>query len=278
MTPGGEVVLVLSGGGAKAMAHVGAMRALAEAGIRPTRFIGTSMGAAVGAALAAEMTPDAIEERMRGITRREVAAVSAVSLAKGLYARAILKSAPLKRTLAALLPVRRFSELALPLTVTAADLDTGDLVRFGAGGEDVPLVEAIYASCALPLLYPPAVMGGRRLADGGLRGVVGLEVAKELAADLVIAVDVGPGFDMERRVPGGVVPPAIQVHNEAQWVLMADASRLQLALWRATPGLPPLLYVRPVVRHGATFAVDQADYYLGEGYRATSEALSRWPS
>jgi NTE family protein len=276
VSPGGEVVLVLSGGGAKAMAHLGAMRALAESGIRPTRFVGTSMGAAVGAALAARMTPDAIEEQMRGITRREVAAVSAVSLAKGLYARAILKAAPLKRTLSALLPARRFGELGLPLTVTAADLDTGDLVQFGAGGEDIPLVDAVYASCALPLLYPAALIGGRRLADGGLRGVVGLEVAKGLAADLVIAVDVGPGFDMARRTAGGVVPPAIQVHNEAQWVLMADASRLQLALWRATPGLPPLLYVRPVVRHGATFAVDQADYYVDEGYRATREALSHW--
>lgn len=269
----GEVVAVLSGGGVKAMAHLGAVRALAEAGIAPTRYIGTSMGAAVAAGLAAGLEPGELQRRMQGITRREVAAVSAVSLAKGLYATAILKAEPLRRTLARLLPVARFGELRLPLTVTAADLDTGDLVCFGAGGEEVPLVDAVYASCALPMLYPPARLGGRRLADGGLRGVVALEVARRLNVDLVVAVDVGPGFDMARRVPGGPLPPAVRIHNEAQWVLMADATRLQLEWWRATPGLPRLVYVRPVVHHGATFALDQAEHYLAEGYRATREAL-----
>lgn len=273
MSGSGKVVAVLSGGGIKAMAHLGAVRALAEAGITPTHFIGTSMGAAVGAGLAGGLDPDTLQERMRGLTRREVAAVSAMSLAKGLYATAILKAEPLRRTLGRLLPAKRFADLRHPLTVTAADLDTGELVCFGAGGEDAPLVDAVYASCALPMLYPPARLAGRRLADGGLRGVVALEVARGLEAELVVAVDVGPGFDMERRVPGGPLPPAVRIHNEAQWVLMADATRLQLEWWRATPGLPRLLYVRPVVRHGATFALDQADHYLEEGYRATRAAL-----
>lgn len=270
---GPRVVAVLSGGGVKAIAHVGAMRALAEAGITPTRFIGTSMGATVAAGLAAGLSPADLQHRMEGLGRRDVAAISPVALARGLYATAILKDGPLRETIARLVPARAFRELALPLTVTAADLDTGDLVCFGAGGQDVPLVDAIYASCALPLLYPPAVIGGRRLADGGLRGVVALEVARGVPADLVVAVDVGPGFDMAGRTPGRGPPPAIRTHNEAQWTLMADNSRLQLALWRATPGLPRLVYVRPRVRHGATFALDQAAYYLEEGYRATREAL-----
>jgi len=268
-----RVVAVFSGGGVKAMAHIGAMRALAEAGIQPGRYIGTSMGATVAAGFAAGLSPDELQQRLTGVTRRDVAQASAVALAKGLYATAILKADPLRQTIERLLPVRTFAELACPLTITAADLDNGALVRFGDGGEDVPLVDAIYASCALPLLYPPAELGGRRLADGGLRGVVALEVAKELAVDLVVAVDVGPGFDMASRTPGRGPPPAVRMHNDSQWVLMADATRLQLALWRATPGLPRLLYVRPRVRHGATFALEQSAYYLEEGYRATREAL-----
>lgn len=256
------------------MAHVGAMRALGEAGLAPTHFIGTSMGAAVAAGFAADLSPDEIERRLRGIRRRDVAAVSPVALAKGLYTRAILKEEPLRESLERLLPARRFADLAHPLTVTAADLDTGDLVRFGTGGIDAPLVDAVYASCALPLLYPAARIGGRRLADGGLRGVVALEVARDVQARLVVAIDVGPGFDMEARTPGKGPPPAIRVHNEAQWVLMADTTRLQLALWRATPDLPPLLYVRPRVRHGATFDLSQADYYLEQGYLATQQALA----
>lgn len=268
-----RVVAILGGGGVKAVAHVGAMRALAEAGIQPTRYIGTSMGAAVAAGFAAGLTADAIEERLRSIRRRDVAAISPMALARGLYATAILRPEPLREALARLLPVTTFSGLSLPLTVTATDLDSGALVCFGAGGEDVPLVDAVYASCALPLLFPPARMDGRRVADGGLRGVIALEVARTLEADLVVAVDVGPGFDMEARAGGGNPPPAVRVHNDAQWVLMADAARLQLAWWRATPGLPRLLYVRPRVRRGATFDIDQAEYYLAEGYRATREAL-----
>lgn len=268
------VVAVLSGGGVKAMAHVGAIRALAEAGIRPDRYIGTSMGAAVAAGLAAGLTAAELEARLLVIRRRDVAAISPVALAKGLYATAILKAEPLRETLERVLPVQRFDQLMLPLTVTATDLDSGELVRFGAGGIDVPLVEAIYASCALPLLYPPARINGRRLVDGGLRGVVALEVARELEAELVVAVDVGPGFDMEPRTPGRGPPPAVRVHNEAQWVLMADATRLQVALWRATASLPRLLYIRPHVRHGATFDLTQAEYYLGEGYRAAQAALA----
>jgi len=268
-----RVAAVLSGGGVKAMAHLGAMRALAEADIVPTCFVGTSMGALVAAGLAAGLSPAELQQRLEGVSRRDVAQVSPVALAKGLYATAIFKADPLRETIERLVPARSFADLQLPLTITAADLDTGALVRFGAGGEDVPLVDAIYASCALPLLYPPAEIGGRRLADGGLRGVVALEVAKEMVVDLVVAVDVGPGFDMASRTPGRGPPPAVRVHNEAQWVLMADASRLQLALWHATPGLPRLLYVRPRVRHGATFAMEQATYYLEEGYRATREAL-----
>lgn len=268
-----RVLAVFSGGGVKAMAHVGAMRALAEAGIRPTRFIGTSMGAAVAAGFAAGLSPDELQARLEGISRRDVASLRPMALAKGLFATAIFRAGPLRRTIERILPVSRFADLALPLTVTAADLDTGDLVRFGSGGGDVPLVDAIHASCALPLLFAPVVLGGRRLADGGLRGVVALEVAREVPADLVVAVDVGPGFDMEGREGGSGLPPSVRIHNEAQWVLMADASRLQLALWRATPGLPRLLHVRPRVRHGATFAVDQVGYYLDEGYRATRAAL-----
>ena len=64
----------------------------------------------------------------------------------------------------------RFSDLLHPLTVTAVDLDSGQLVRLGAGGEDALLQDALYAACALPLWFPPRIIRGRRLADGGLRG------------------------------------------------------------------------------------------------------------
>jgi NTE family protein len=154
------------------------------------------------------------------------------------------------------------------------DLDTGALLLFGAGGEDVPLVDALLASCALPVFYPPVVIGGRRCADGGLRAVLPLGVVGSVPADLVIAVDTGPGFD-EPRGAGSGMPPLLDAHNSATGVLMASNTADEIALWKATVGRPPLLYVRPKVDRNVTFNVELAEKYALEGYRSTKEALQR---
>jgi NTE family protein len=269
-----RVVLVLSGGGAKAAAHLGAVRAMAAAGLRPTRFVGTSMGAVIATGLAAGLAPEALTARLLAVRQRDVFAVDRTALIKGVWAKALLKPDRLRRTLERLLPVQRFAELALPLTVTATDLDSGEELRFGAGGTEVPLLDALCASCALPLYFPPFLLNGRRCADGGLREVVPLEVAAGFPADLVVAVDVGPGFD---AVPGqsGAEPPALlKLAGEAQRALMASNSALVRALWRATPGRPPLVWIRPRVRQGETFATDQLAWYIEEGERAARAELA----
>lgn len=268
------ITLVLSGGGVKAAAHLGAMRALGAAGLRPTRYVGTSMGAVIATGLAAGLEPDAVVERLFAIEQRDVFAVDRTSLLRGVWARALLKPEALRRTLARLLPVTSFSELTAPLSVTATDLDSGEELVFGAGGEDVPLLDALCASCALPPFFPPFPLGGRRCADGGLREVVPLEVAGRFAADLVVAVDVGSGFDMEPNQSGPRQPALIQLQNDAQRVLMASNSALTLALWRSTPSRPKLLWIRPRVRLGETFATGQLRWYLAEGERAASVELA----
>ncbi|MEO8449971.1 MAG: patatin-like phospholipase family protein [Gemmatimonadota bacterium] len=268
-----RITAVLSGGGAKAAAHLGALAALAAEGIVPTRYVGTSMGAVIGAGLASGLSSDQVTVRMRGVRREDVAVLDRTAFVKGLFAQSVFRGPLLRQTLTRLLPVRSFRDLVLPLSVTTADLDTGELVVFGAGGEDAPLADVLYASCALPVLYPHAELNGRRLADGGLRGVVAFEVAARFEADLVVAIDVGPGFgmgaDRELKPP----PALVRAHNDAISALMADNTRLGLALWRATAGRPPLLYIRPAVRRGETFAVDQIDAYIGAGRVAAQEAL-----
>lgn len=270
----GRVTVVLSGGGAKATAHLGAVRALREAGIEPTRYVGTSMGAVLGAALAAGLTAEAVFERARGIRRRDVARLSAASLVQGLFAASLLQPEPLVRTIERFIPVASFASLRIPLTVTAVDLDTGELVLFGDGGLDVPVLTAVTASTALPLWFPPFAWEGRRLADGGFRGVLPLAAAARFDADLVVAVDAGPGLD---SVPteGRLAPPAlVRTHNDVVGVLMATNTELDLANWRLTPGRPPLLYVRPTVEKGATFAVQDMAHYEEAGYEATVAALA----
>jgi len=268
-----EVTLVLSGGGAKATAHLGAVRALRETGLEPTRFVGTSMGAVMGTMLAAGLTPEAVFELVRGVRRHDVARVSAAALVQGLFATALLHAEPLQRTLARLLPVTEFGQLRWPLTVTTADLDSGELVCFGDGGEDAPLLTVLYAACALPLWYPPETWQGRRLADGGLRGVLPLQVAARFPTDLVVAVDAGPGFDTVPAEGRLAPPPLIRMHNDSTNVLMADNTELELALWRATPGRPPMLYIRPTVERGATFALHHLERYEEAGYAAAKETL-----
>lgn len=199
MTSGsaGRLVLVLSGGGAKAAAHLGVVRALKASGLVPTRYVGTSMGAVIATGLAAGLSPDDVTARLLQVRQRDIFSIDRTALLKGVWARSILKPEALRKTLERLLPVTTFAELKAPLSITATDLDSGEELVFGAGGSDVPLLDALCASCALPLFFPPFLLNGRRCADGGLREVVPLEVAARFPADLVVAVDVGSGFDME---------------------------------------------------------------------------------
>lgn len=267
------VVLVCGGGGAKAAAHVGAMRALEEQGIRPTHFVGTSMGAVFAAMFAAGISaPDALE-RVAGVGDGEIVKAEPFALLRGLWARSLLKAEPFKAALARLVPATRFEALASPLTVTSTELESGALTLFGAGGRSVPLLDALYATCALPLFLPPAVIGGKRYGDGGLRAVLPLEPATLLPATLVVAVDVGPGFDEPPGASGPGLPPVVEAHNEASGILMAGQTALALALWRASAHRPRLLYVRPKVEKGATFRVDQVRRYVEEGFAATRAAL-----
>jgi NTE family protein len=264
----------LSGGGAKTAAHLGACRALREAGFEPAWYIGTSMGAVIGAGLASGVGNDEMLERMaelgaRGIVREPLAPVA------GLFLRSLLKAAPLRAAIEALVPARRFTDLLVPLTVTAVDLDTGELVLFGAGAQTAPLVDVLCASCALPMYYPPVMINGRRFGDGGLRCVVPLEPAAELTVDMVLAVDVGPGFDATPPAPARL-PQLVRAHDEAVGILMAGNTESQLALWRADSRRRPLVYVRPRTERQATFRVDRVREYALEGRRATREALDQW--
>jgi len=268
-----RVTAVLSGGGAKAAAHLGALRALKAAGIVPTRYVGTSMGAVIASGLAAGLTHEELEVRLLAVRNREVFRIDRRSLLMGMFARALLRPEPFRHVLERMLPAATFSQLGLPLSVTATDLDSAELVIFGAGGSEVPLLDALCASCALPLYFPPYLLEGRRLADGGLRAVVPLEVAARFPADLVVAIDVGPGFDTLASEAGQEPPALLRLHGDAQRALMASNTAAQHELWLRTPERPPLLWIRPRVRRGETFAIEQLRWYLDEGERAANEVL-----
>jgi NTE family protein len=270
-----RVVCALSGGGAKAAAHLGAIRALTERGLAPAHYVGTSMGGLVGAALAAGMTPGAV---LAALQRGEARAVASPSpgLLLGVFADGLFRPGPFRSLIRRLVPARRFADLAVPLTVTAVDLESGELVLFGAGGrDDVPLEDALYATCALPLYFPPARIGGRLYVDGGLRAVLPLDAAAGFAPDLIFAVDVGPSWREAPSDRKAKVPAMVRRSGQVQRVMMAAQTETQLERWRARPpgARPRLVVVQPPVMAETTFRLDLVGEYDAAGYEAAKTAL-----
>lgn len=269
-----NLACVMSGGGVKAAAHAGAHRALEEHGLTPARYVGTSMGAVVAACFAGGLDFESVKRRMLGVTRRDVAAPSP-TLLFGPLAKSLFSARRLRETLAELVPARRFSELATPLTVTAVDYDTGELELLGAGGNaEVSLVDALLASCALPLYYPPVEIDGRRFVDGGLRAVLPLGVAAGFDPELIFAVRVGPSFDAEPTNESARVLPLLTAHSRALRTLMAAQTDETIARWRG--GSIPIILVEPPTESGVTFAVENAMRYVEEGYASAMTALQEW--
>ncbi len=205
----GRVALVLSGGGAKGMAHVGAIAALEARGIRPDLIVGTSMGAVVGALYAsghdareldslARVLP--LAEAFRGY-RPDPPAVFAARPPLTVWAeeggrlqlQASTVSVPLINRLlvtellaANLAAGSDFDRLPIPFRAVAADLLTGAVVVFRRGG----LAEAVRASSSIPIVFPPVMIDGRPLVDGGIAANVPVAVARAEGAARVIVVDV----------------------------------------------------------------------------------------
>jgi NTE family protein len=268
-----RVVAVLSGGGAKAAAHVGAVSALTERGLGPAHYVATSMGALAGALLAAGVPPEEAAARLAAVRREDIARPRVTALLGGLWSGSVLRPAPFRRALARILPVRRFSELRIPLTITATDYDTGQGVRLGVGGEDADLLDAIEAACALPLYFPPVRVHGLRLVDGGLRAALPLWAAEPLEADLVVALDVGPRLDEFPAPEPAGVPQLLRYADGTIGILMAHGSDAEIARWHATPGRAPLVVIRPRMPRHATFRTDLVPAHVDEGRRATLAAL-----
>lgn len=269
-----RVIAVLSGGGAKAAAHVGAIEALREREMSPVHYVGTSMGAVVAAAFASGLSYPDVLKRISGIDRGDVAAFSPAVIL-GPFASSLLRAAPLRRTIGRLVAARYFDELEVPLTVTAVDVDTGELLLLGTGGRtNVSLVDALYASCALPLYYPAGRVENRTCIDGGMRAVLPLDVAGRFRPDLIFAVDVGPSLQADPNAREPSMPAMVQAHSAAMRILMAAQVEEQVGRWRNS-GVPIVL-VRPRRQRSATFALDSVVSYVEEGYRAASRELDRW--
>ena len=269
-----RVVLVLSGGGMKTMAHIGVLRALEQAGIRPAGIVAVSAGALVGALVAGGMPYEQMVALATRLSSKELTVLNRGSLIlRGVGAQSVLKPEPLRRLLRRVLPSDSFAALAIPLRIAVTDMDRGELEVFGSAGRtDSAIADVVYGSMALPPYLPPVVLGGRSFADGGILQVLPLELVLPGEADLVIASDVGPvatGHPDWRNAS----PALLALFDRTLAVAMASQKARTLAAWRADGSRPPLLLVEPAVDPYATFAFDRTVDFIEAGYRAAHTAL-----
>ena len=179
-----RIGLALGSGGARGAAHTGVMKVLKAEGIPISVVSGSSIGALVGAAMAAGISVEHIEQEWLGTGARRVFRSFLPA-----FPRAGLSSGKeLKKLLTELLGDVLIEDLDMPFAAVACDIDTGESVVLRDGS----LVTAVRASTAIPGIFHPVRLGDRFLVDGGLVDPVPIAVCRDLGADFVIAVDITP--------------------------------------------------------------------------------------
>lgn len=176
-----KVGLALGSGSARGWAHIGVIRALQEADIKPDVLCGCSIGALVGAAYA-DGDLDDLEKWTTGLTWQDVVGLLDVGFGSGL-----IKGDKLIAFFEKHFVDKDFSALPLPFACVATDLASGREVWLKEGS----VAAAVRASIALPGLLAPVSQDGRLLVDGGLVNPVPVSLCRALGADIVIAVDLG---------------------------------------------------------------------------------------
>lgn len=267
---GPRTILVLGGGGMKGIAHVGVWKALEESGVHPDAIIGTSIGALIGTCLASGMGWRELAEISRKLKRDDIVSINkrAVWLG-GVRESAVFDGDHYLEYIRKSLPVKEFGELKIPLRVNAVSLVSGQEVWFGTGvREDAPLAEVVYASCAVPIYFPPMKIDEDYLVDGGVLDVLPLKRAAEWGAERIIAVDVGS--DLLPPEPGYFDRGMIAIHDR---VLNLN---LQVQRQRCMEGIDTrgMLYIRPKIGHLHAFDFERTQFFLEEGYRAAREAIA----
>ena len=269
-------ILVLGGGGLKGIAHIGAWKALEEAGLAPSSIIGTSIGSFVGAGISMGIPSDELWEQGLKAGRSRIARLSLRSIwIRGVQQPSVLRGDVFEDYVREILDGAPEGEGArIPFQANAVCLDSGQEVWMGtedAPGDDVvcgiDLPRVVAASCALPASYPPVEIDGRLYVDGGVRNTLGVRRAATVGAPWIIAVDVaGPsGVPASKVVDYGMVAISGRVLS----LMSTTVREAQLASWSG----PKMFHVRPPLDDLAGTEFDQNERLLEDGYRSMKQAL-----
>ncbi len=176
-----RVGLVLGGGAARGFAHVGVIQVLEEAGIKPDLVVGTSAGSLVAAIYASGKTGAQLQQ-----IAVDMEEATLTDWALPIFGRGMLRGDALARYVNGLVGSRPIDQLPTPLGIVATDLQSGEGILFRRGDTGM----AVRASSAVPSLFQPVKIGTREFVDGGLVAPVPVGYARQMGAELVIAVDI----------------------------------------------------------------------------------------
>ncbi|MDD4984716.1 MAG: patatin-like phospholipase family protein [Dehalococcoidales bacterium] len=179
-----KVGLVLSSGAARGLAHVGVLEVLEKNGIPIDMIAGTSIGAIIGAAYAAGKNIGEIANTVTGLSLMKMMSLADFTVSTSGF----IKGRKINGWLKSLIGDVDFADLKIPFTCLATDIGTGKEVVIKQG----PVVAAVRASASMPVIFTPAKWQDNYLFDGALVEPIPVRAAKEMGADIVIAVNVVP--------------------------------------------------------------------------------------
>jgi NTE family protein len=174
-----RIGLALGGGAARGFAHIGVIQVLEEAGIRPDLVVGTSAGSLVAALYAGGKTGNEMATLAQNMDESAITDWS-------FPGRGMIRGEALARYVRDHTGGRTIEQMKLPLGIVATDLDSGAPILFQRGDTG----SAVRASSAVPAVFQPVKIGAREYVDGGLVSPVPVRFARQMGAELVIAVDI----------------------------------------------------------------------------------------
>ncbi len=186
-----KVGLVLSGGAAWGLAHVGVLEVIEEAGINVDMISGTSAGAIVGALYADGYSPSQLKELVSELGWTDF-------IFPSINSRGFFSSLRVEENLDELLESEDISDLEVFFNIAVTDMDKGELIEYSSG----PLAKLLSASAAVPVMFSPVEYEDKLLADGGLIDNLPQNALRKAGADVIIAVDVAGNFSFTGRAEG----------------------------------------------------------------------------
>ncbi|ENV35093.1 patatin-like phospholipase family protein [Acinetobacter gerneri] len=173
------IAIALGGGGAKGFAHIGVLKVLESHGIKPKIVTGTSAGSFVGSIYASGKTPYQMQQLALTLKESDLRDLT-------LSSQGFVVGQKLQNYINQNVANKPIEKFPIRFAAVATRLDNGkrtDFIKGNAG-------QAVRASCSIPNVFVPATIGGVKYVDGGLVSPIPVETAKDMGADIVIAVDI----------------------------------------------------------------------------------------